>query len=84
LLEWQGFRGFGRLKINIERGIVFGGQSCIRILTLLVDEFWGQVSVYMGINVSGSKYDIHMWQHNMIVDYLKANNVLPPGNKTTW
>lgn len=25
--ERKGFRGFGRLKINIECGIVFGGQS---------------------------------------------------------
>ncbi len=25
-LEWQGFRGFRKLKINIENGIVLGGQ----------------------------------------------------------
>lgn len=42
------------------------------------------INAQMNVLVSGSKYDIHMWQHQQIVNYLGENAVLPPLNKTGW
>lgn len=38
----------------------------------------------MDILKVGSKYDIHMWQHNKIMEYYDLNMEFPPLNKNGW
>ena len=39
----------------------------------------------MRFKASGTKYDMHYWQHNMIIDYKNHHNGnRPPFNKSDW
>lgn len=40
---------------------------------------------YMDFRASGTKYEMHYWQHNMIIDYKNRHNGnRPPFNKSDW
>lgn len=41
-------------------------------------------NAYMEVLTSGSKYDIHMWQRNSILEYTKVYNEMPPLNMNGW
>ena len=48
------------------------------------NKFYRKNGVYMDIMVRGSKYDMHLWQHNQILDYTRKNGVRPKWNKSDW
>ena len=47
-------------------------------------KFYEKNDCYMDIIISGSKKDIHNWQHNMIVEYVNKYGHKPPMNKSLW
>ena len=47
-------------------------------------KFYRENDVYMDIMAHGSKYDMHLWQHNQILEYTRKNGVRPPWNKSDW
>jgi len=32
----------------------------------------------------GSKFEMHMWQHNKILEYMEIYGCRPPWNKSLW
>ena len=47
-------------------------------------KFYIKNEVYMDIMVRGSKYDMHIWQHDQIIIYTQKNGIRPPWNKSNW
>ena len=47
-------------------------------------KFYDENNCYMKIIKSGSKRDIHIWQHERIVEYFDEHGYLPPLNKSFW
>ena len=47
-------------------------------------KFYRENGVYMDTMAAGSKYDMHMWQHNKILEYTQERGVRPPWNKSDW
>ena len=47
-------------------------------------KFYLENGVEMIPLAKGSKYDMHMWQHNQILDYYNKYGVKPPMNKSFW
>ena len=47
-------------------------------------KFYAENNVYMDIMESGSKYDMHYWQHEKILEYTRRNGHRPPWNKSNW
>lgn len=38
----------------------------------------------MDFRASGTKYEMHYWQHNMILEYTEMHGKRPPFNKSDW
>lgn len=47
-------------------------------------KFYIENDVYMDIMEVGTKREMHMWQHNMILEYYETYGKLPPLNKSFW
>ena len=47
-------------------------------------KFYNQNNIYMDQMEHGSKYDMHIWQHEQILEYTKRNGHRPPLNKSDW
>jgi|GEM_PF-1697233 len=47
-------------------------------------EFYNQTNSYMDTMATGTKYEMHFWQHDMIMEYNNLNGVKPPLNKSFW
>ncbi len=48
------------------------------------NKFYEENDVYMDIMTEGTKYDMHYWQHEKIIEYYNANGHKPPLNKSFW
>ena len=47
-------------------------------------KFYMENGVYMRQMACGSKYDMHLWQHDQIINYTQKNGKRPPWNKSNW
>lgn len=47
-------------------------------------KFYRENGVEMFELARGSKYDMHYWQHNQILEYTRKNGIRPPWNKSDW
>lgn len=48
------------------------------------NKFYIENNAYMDILEYGTKYDMHYWQHEQIIEYYNKNGHLPPLNKSFW
>ena len=55
-----------------------------RGLKRYTNKFYFENNVYMDIIARGSKYDMHYWQHDQIIDYYNKHGHRPPWNKSFW
>lgn len=46
--------------------------------------FYSLNNCYMDVMVSGSKREIHQWQHEKIIGYVYITGETPPMNNSTW
>lgn len=46
--------------------------------------FYGSYNCHMEIMIEGSKFEIHQWQHDMILQYIETMGERPPLNKSMW
>ena len=71
------------LKKEATHEIMKFGETT-RGLLRYTKKFYKANKVYMEFLAEGSKYDMHYWQHKMILDYTEKHGVRPPWNKTNW
>lgn len=48
------------------------------------NKFYRENNVYMDILESGTKREMHTWQHLKIIEYFNTYGELPPMNKSFW
>ena len=48
------------------------------------NKFYQENGVFMDPLAKGSKYDMHYWQHEQIINYCNTNGVKPPWNRSFW
>jgi len=46
--------------------------------------FYERTGSQMIIMIRGSKLDVHLWQHNQIVNHVSVFDMLPPWNRSLW
>jgi len=74
--------GYALRKIDTGEIMKFGETT--RGVKRYTKKFYVENEVYMDIMARGSKYDMHFWQHDQILDYTRRNGVRPPWNKSDW
>lgn len=48
------------------------------------NKFYIENDVWMDKMAEGTKYDMHYWQRDMIMDYYNKHGFRPPWNKSFW
>ena len=74
--------GYALRKIDTGEIMKFGETT--RGVQRYSKKFYIENGVYMDIMARGSKYDMHYWQHNQILNYMKVNGTRPIWNKSNW
>ena len=71
------------LRDNDTNEILKYGES-IKGTKRYTNKFYEDNNCYMDIITSGSKREIHQWQHEQIVNYVSKHGKKPPLNKSLW
>ncbi len=52
--------------------------------SIYTNKYLNSIGADMKFMAEGTKYEMHYWQHKMIINYTKANGVRPLLNKSDW
>lgn len=74
--------GYALRKTDTGEIMKFGETT--RGVKRYTNKFYIENGVYMDIMARGSKYDMHLWQHDQIIEYTQKRGTRPPWNKTNW
>jgi len=75
---------YGYKIINKETGEILKFGETINPKYRYTKEFYKVNNAYMKIVKEGTKIDIHKWQHEQIVKFIKKHGRLPRLNKSEW
>ena len=74
----------GYALVHKNTGVIMKYGETTRGVKRYTKKFYRTNNVKMVILNRGSKYDMHCWQHNQILNYYKYNGRRPPMNKSFW
>ena len=74
----------GYVLRDIDTNEIMKYGETTRGLRRYTNKFYMENNVYMDIMTRGTKREMHMWQHEMILDYFDVNGRKPPMNKSFW
>ncbi|WP_291581493.1 RHS repeat-associated core domain-containing protein [Clostridium sp. UBA6640] len=75
---------YGYSLVNKDTGEILKFGETIHPNSRYTREYLNNNNAIMNIMDSGSKVDIHNWQHDMIEYYFDKYKILPPLNKSRW
>ena len=74
--------GYALIDVNTKQVMKYGETT--KGVNRYTKKFYKENGVYMHIMSEGTKYEMHWWQHNKILEYTKKMGVRPPLNKSNW
>ena len=75
---------YGYKLVDNDTGEIKKFGESIRGVKRYTKKFYQKTNTHMEIVTSGTKAEIHLWQHNQIVNYYNQYGKLPPLNKSFW
>jgi hypothetical protein len=82
-LEYDGIN-YGYKLIDKETGEILKYGETISPRTRYTDTFLRENGICCQVEVYGSKADVHAWQHDMILQYIRDNGTRPTMNLSNW
>ena len=75
---------YGHSLVDKDTGEILKFGETIHPNSRYTREYLNNNNAIMKIMDSGSKVDMHNWQHDMIEYYFDKYKILPPLNKSRW
>lgn len=82
-LDYEGVNYDYKL-VDKDTGEVLKYGESITPDTRYTKKYLESINAKMEIMTSGTKLDIHNWQHDMIREYFNKNGIRPPANLSDW
>ncbi len=75
---------YGYKLVDEDTGEIKKFGESIKGMKRYAKKFYNKTNTRMDILTSSTKAEVHLWQHNQIVNYYNQYGKLPPFNKSFW